>query len=231
MPQTPVLSEVFNTVSRRHLLCGVAACASWGALAPSSHAQGAKEALSAEKWQEMLKPGPMGDHVLGSADAPITIVEYASLTCIHCKNFHDQVMPKLKEKYIETGKVRFIFREVAYDALALAGFMLANCSGDKMYYPVLGALFSSMEDWARSNDPAKALLQVVKQAGFTQESFETCLRNKELQDKVSAVGQRAQENFGVNSTPAFFINGTMQRGASSFEEFETLILSKMPPQK
>lgn len=216
-PYVPKLDGEYPVTLTRRALMGTTIA---GLLPVTAHAQRAADALPADKWAAMLKPAATGDHVLGKDDAPVTIVEYASITCVHCKNFHEQVMPKLKEKYIDTGKVRLIFREMAFDALAMAGFMLANCAGKDAYFPLMGALFSTVESWGRAADPAKALLQVVKQAGFTQESFEACLRNKQVQDNVSAVGQQAMDQFGVTSTPTFFINGTIVRGASSFEEFE-----------
>jgi protein-disulfide isomerase len=131
------------------------------------------------------------------------------MTCGHCATFHNKVFPGLKEKYIDTGKVRFIFREFPLDNLAAAASMLARCSGggDKSY-AMAGALFAKQEAWAfvRGN-PVPELFKMARQAGFTQESFDKCLTDQKLLDDITAARERAAKTFGVNSTPTFFING------------------------
>ena len=121
---------------------------------------------------EVAVPGPLGDIVLGNKDAKVTIIEYASMTCSHCATFHEKTWPALKQKWVDTGKVRFILREFPLDPLATAGFMLARCSGNDKYYAIVDLLFSQQKNWAFSNKPVEALLSLVKQAGFSQESFE-----------------------------------------------------------
>jgi protein-disulfide isomerase len=170
----------------------------------------------------LLEPGPLGQEVLGSADAPVTIVEYASLTCGHCAAFHMQTFPALKEKYIDTGKVRFIMREFPLDPLAAAAFMLSRCAGDGKYYQMVDLFFEKQADWTRTDDPVAALMNLSKQAGFTQESFEACLTNQELLDGVNAVKDRGA-TFGVDSTPTFFVNGQMVRGAKTIGEFDAIL--------
>ena len=170
----------------------------------------------------LLEPGPLGQEVLGSADAPVTIVEYASLTCGHCAAFHRQTFPALKEKYIDTGKVRFIMREFPLDPLAAAAFMLSRCAGDGKYYQMIDLFFEKQADWTRTDDPVAALMNLSKQAGFTQESFEACLTNQELLDGVNAVKDRGA-TFGVDSTPTFFVNGQVVRGAKTIGEFDAIL--------
>jgi protein-disulfide isomerase len=171
---------------------------------------------------KLLEAGPLGEEALGSPDAPVTIVEYASLTCGHCAAFHMQTFPALKEKYIDTGKVRFIMREFPLDPLAAAAFMLSRCAGDGKYFGMVDLFFEKQADWTRTDDPVAALMNLSKQAGFTQESFEACLTNQELLDGVNAVKDRGAQ-FGVDSTPTFFVNGEVVRGAKTIGEFDAIL--------
>ena len=172
--------------------------------------------------EELMQPGPLGEKSLGSADAPITMIEYASMTCSHCANFDVKVFPTLKTKYIEPGKLRYMLREFPLDPLAAAGFMLARCSGDK-YYDVIDVLFQTQQKWAFTREPLPQLVAIAKQLGFTQQSFDECLANQQILDGIDAVRQRAAEKFGVNSTPTFFINGTIHRGEMTLEETEKVL--------
>jgi protein-disulfide isomerase len=172
---------------------------------------------------KLLEAGPLGEEALGAADAPVTIVEYASLTCGHCAAFATQTFPALKTKYIDTGKVRFIMREFPLDPLAAAAFMLSRCAGEGKYFQMVDLFFEKQADWTRTDDPVAALLGLSKQAGFTQESFESCLTNQELLDGVNAVKDRGAQEFGVDSTPTFFVNGQVIRGAKTIAEFDAIL--------
>jgi protein-disulfide isomerase len=172
---------------------------------------------------ELNEPGPLGDMVAGKADAPVTIVEYASMTCSHCATFHVQTYPQLKAKYIDTGKVRYILREFPLDELAAGAFMLARCAGNDKYYEVVDALFKGQSAWAFGRNPIPPLFAVAKQFGFNEQSFEKCLSDEKMLEGVKAVRQRAAEKFGVNSTPTFFVNGKIFRGAITFPELEQQI--------
>jgi protein-disulfide isomerase len=175
---------------------------------------------------ELMKPGPLPDLVLGNADAPITVVEYASMTCGHCAAFHNKVLPTLKEKYIDTGKVRFIMREFPLDNLAAAASMLARCAGGDKTFPLISALFSKQDDWAFvRGDPKPNLFKIAQQAGFTQESFEKCLTDQKLLEDISATRSRAVEAFGISSTPTFFINGKKLNAGPTVEEFDKAFAS------
>ncbi|MCX5512349.1 DsbA family protein [Kaistia algarum] len=173
---------------------------------------------------ELMKPGPLGDQSLGPADAPNTIVEYASLTCTHCKHFHDTTWKDLKTKYIDTGKVRFILRDFPLDPLATAGFMLAHAAPGNNFYPMVDLLFDQQANWAFVDAPVPALLNLAKQVGFTQETFELALKNQALLDAVNAVKDRGAKTFGVDATPTFFINGVKAPGALTLEEIEKLLV-------
>jgi protein-disulfide isomerase len=173
--------------------------------------------------QDLSVQGPLGDVALGPADAKVTIIEYASLTCSHCAAFHKDTYPVLKQRYIDTGQVRFILREFPLDPLATAGFMLARCEGEAKYYPITDLLFSQQKTWAFSDKPVDALQQMMRQAGFSQEKFESCLRDQKLYDAVNAVRNRGAEKFSVNSTPTFFINGQRHSGNLSIADIEKII--------
>jgi len=184
-------------------------------------AQRRKDGPSEVSLDELMKPGPLPELVLGKADAPITVVEYASMTCGHCAAFHTKVFPALKEKYIDTGKVRLIMREFPLDNLAAAASMLARCAGDGKTFPLISALFAKQDEWAFvRGDPKPELLKIAKQAGFTQETFEKCLTDQKLLDDISAIRARAADTFGVNSTPTFFINGKKMNAAATLDEFD-----------
>jgi protein-disulfide isomerase len=180
----------------------------------------------AQSQEELMRPGPLPDLVLGKADAPVTIIEYASMTCPHCANFHKTTYPALKEKYIDTGKVRFIFREFPLDELAVAASMLARCSakggsGEKAI-ALIDVLFASQDKWA-VRDPLPALLQISKQAGFTQATFDECLKDQKLYNDILAMRERGSKEYKVESTPTLFVNGKMQKGGASIEELDKLI--------
>jgi len=173
---------------------------------------------------ELEAKGPLDDIPMGSATAPVTIIEYASTTCPHCAAFGINTFPKLKEKYIDTGKVRFIMREFPTppENLAVAAFMLARCAGPEKYYPLIETFFQQQQKWV-IREPLPPLLAIAKQAGFTQQSFEACINDKALLTKVQEMRDRGAQKFKVDSTPTFFINGERHPGAMSIEEIDKII--------
>jgi len=173
--------------------------------------------------QALLAEGPLPEMVMGNADAPVTIIEYASMTCPHCANFHENTLPAIKEKYIDTGKARLIFREFPFDSRAAAAFMVARCAPAEQYFPLVDVMFKQQATWVRAEDPRQPLLQIARLAGFTQESFEACLKNQPVLDKLLAVREKAAKEFKVESTPTFFINGEMHAGALPVEEMSKII--------
>ena len=173
--------------------------------------------------QELAVAGPLGDVVQGPPDAKVTIVEYASLTCSHCGAFHRDTYPALKSRYIDTGKVRFILREFPLDPLATAGFMLARCDGEQKFYPIVDLLFQQQRAWTTTDRPLDALRQMMRQAGFSQEKFDACLKDQKLYDAVNAVKNRGMETLKIDSTPTFFINGQRYPGNMSIDEIEKII--------
>ena len=191
-------------------------------------ALGAIGALGSVAWAETFSvleleaKGPLDDIPMGSATAPVTIIDYASMTCPHCAAFAVNTFPKLKEKYIDTGKVRYIMREYPLDGLAAAAFMLARCSGPDKYYPLIETLFAQQQKWA-VKDPIPPLLAIAKQAGFTQQSFEACVNDKELLEKVQQMRNRGKEKFKVEATPTFYINGERHSGAMAIEDLDKVL--------
>lgn len=192
--------------------------------APPAQAQeGVDGSVSVE---ELLKPGPLPEQVLGSASAPVTIVEYSSLTCPHCAAFHKKTFHELKKKYIDTGKVRFISREFPTGNLAAAAFMLARCVGKRgkgKYFPFLNALFATQEKWAFAGNPVPPLEKMAKQAGLSSAEFEACINDEKLFGDVRSILDRGANKFGVDSTPTFFINGKRVRGNQELKVFEKII--------
>jgi protein-disulfide isomerase len=182
---------------------------------------GGARAQSVEE-AELMMPGPLGEVSIGSDKAPVTIIEYASMTCPHCAHFTTETFPALKEKYIDTGKVRFIFREFPFDPVAAGAFMLARCAGNDKFLAVVDLLFHTQRTWAVEK-PLQPLLQTVKQAGFTEKSFKECLANQKVLDGVEWVRNRGAERFKVDSTPTFFINGQMQKGDMSLADMEKVM--------
>ena len=174
---------------------------------------------------DLMKPHTLPDMVMGDDKAPVTIIEYASMTCPHCAHFQETTFPELKKRYIDTGKVRYISREFPLDSLAAAAFMLARCAGqdDKTkYFALVDTLYRQQRTWAVEK-PLAPLFAIAKQAGFTQQTFDACLSNQKILDGLENVRDRAAKQFKVESTPTFFINGTMVSGAVSIEEMAKLI--------
>ena len=172
--------------------------------------------------EELMKPGPLAEMQIGRPDAPITVVEYASMTCSHCANFHNKVYPELKTKYIDTGKVRLIMREFPLDDRATGAAMLARCTGEGRSFALMSALFARQDEWAfvAKESFVPELSKFARQAGFTEESMRQCLTDQDLMDKVLTARKRAADEFGVTSTPTFFINGKRLTGGGSLEDFE-----------
>jgi protein-disulfide isomerase len=213
----PPTTEFPVIISRREFALGVSALA----LATAMTGFPGVGPAHAQNMAELMTAGPLGEMAQGDEKAPVTIIEYASMTCPHCAAFHQTTYPELKKRYIDTGKVRFIFREFPLDQLAAAGFMLARCAGPDKYFPMIDTLFAQQQTWVVQR-PLAPLLAIAKQAGFSEESFNECLKNQKVLDGIEDVRQRAMK-LNVQSTPSFFINGKPLRGAFTIEEFEKQI--------
>jgi protein-disulfide isomerase len=210
------------------LLKGASAIAIIVAVGGIESLQGAHPASAQSVAQaDLLVPPPLGDRALGKDDAPVTIVEYASMTCPHCAHFAETTFPELKKRYIDTGKVRFIFREFPLDSLAAGAAMLARCADKDKYYPLIETLFQTQKNWVVEK-PIPALMALAKQAGFTEASFNACLSDQKMLDEMQAEQKRASEKFGVNSTPTLFVNGKKQVGGVSIEDLAKVIDPLLP---
>jgi protein-disulfide isomerase len=163
------------------------------------------------------------DRILGNPEAPITIVEYASLTCPHCAHFANDVLPELKKEWIDTGKAKLVLRDFPLDEPALRAAMIARCAPPERYYAFADTFFSAQEKWVRSGDYRETLARLAKLGGMGQAEFDTCIKNTELENKIVEGRLKASQELEVSSTPTFFINGSKLAGAPSREEFEKLL--------
>jgi len=167
----------------------------------------------------------LAERVLGDPKAPVTILDYSSMTCPHCATFHAEVLPKIKESYIDTGKVKLVFRDFPFDKAALSASMLAHCAPAERYFPLTDVLFKSQGQWSRAADPAKALAQYGKLAGMSQETIDACFANTALADGILNSRMVGQNQHKVEATPTFILNDGKERveGAQSFEVFAKAI--------
>src|SRR5712671_3538129 len=181
----------------------------------------------AQSASDVAKPQSLPDMGLGPANASVTITEYASMTCPHCAVFTETVFPKIKSEFIDSGKIRFVFREFPLDIKAAAGSMLARCIAKDdapKYFAVVDLLFKQQNEWVVKNT-TETLTRIGLQAGLSKQAVEECLKDQALLDKIAADQKFASEVLKVNSTPTFFINGEMVKGETSFEEFDKKIKS------
>ena len=179
----------------------------------------------AQSASDVAKPVSLPDMALGPANPSVTITEFASMTCPHCAAFNETVFPKIKSEYVDTGKVRYVFREFPLDIKAAAGSMLARCIAKDdagKYFAVIDMLFRQQNDWVIKNT-TETLTRIGKQAGLSQQAVEDCLKDQALLDKIAADQKYASDVLKVDSTPTFFINGEKIKGETSFEEFDKRI--------
>jgi len=211
-----VIRRVFSTALSLAALAAVSAVAPQ-TLVGEAKAQSAMEALVA-------KPVALPDMTLGSAKASVTITEYASMSCPHCAAFEQNVFPMIRSKYIDTGKVRYVFREFPLDIKAAAVSMVARCmAGDdaEKFFGAIDIMFKQQDQLM--TDTQESLKRIGGQAGMSGDAVEACVKNQAMLDKLSADEQFANETLKVDATPTFFINGEMSKGAMSFEEMEQKI--------
>jgi len=210
----------FQVITRRNLLIAASTVAIVVAIAGIEGLQPA--AAQSAGAAELLVPPPLGDRMLGKEDAPVTVVEYASMTCPHCAHFHETTYPELKKRYIDTGKVRFIFREFPLDPLAAGASMLARCADKEQFFPLIETLFQQQSKWAVEK-PIPQLLAIARQAGFSEEKFKACLSDQKMLDAMQAEQKRATDKFQVNSTPTLFVNGKKHVGGISIDDLAKVI--------
>lgn len=215
----------FTGAAAAALLLSLGSTAAWSQTT-STAAPAAVEAPAPEGSTDVAKlmaPQALPDVVLGDPNAKVTIVEYASMTCSHCRDFHSESWPTIKRDYVDTGKVKFILREFPFDPRALAAFMLARCAGDDKRTAMVDVLFDQQREWAAAENASVALLKIAQLSGMSQDQFKACLSNSDLQTKVVAVQTAGQNEFGVKATPTFFVNGDKYAGALSAEQMAAVI--------
>jgi len=179
-------------------------------------------ALSPER--AAAQPSPIHDMVLGNAKAPITVIEYANFTCSHCADFYNDVMPELEKRYVDTGKVKFIFRDYPTDAYGLKASTLARCMPEQQYYPFIKVLFKNYATWVRAPKPEETLMQYASMSGLTPEKAKTCLDDTKLMDALVELRTTAAEKYDITGTPTFLINDGEEKivGARSVEDFSKI---------
>lgn len=188
------------------------------ALAPWAQAQDANDAAG----KMLAAASPLGDRVLGQAEAPVVMVEYASATCPHCAEFHAKVLPLIKAEYIDTGKLRFIFREFPLDQAALGAFMLARCVPEDKYFATIDLMFRQQAIWMKG-DKAAELLKVTQMAGMDKAGFEACLKRADIAKAIIESSRKAAKDFGIKGTPAIFVNGRMIDGHKEMADVKAAI--------
>jgi protein-disulfide isomerase len=178
-----------------------------------------------------VRPGhaaEVAERTLGDAAAPVTIIEYASLTCPHCAHFHTEELPPIKAKYIDTGKAKLVFRDFPLDQVALQAAVLAHCAGDARYFRFLDAMFASQESWARASDPVAALKQLAKLGGLPEAEADACLADRTMQDAVLQARLDGEQQFDVASTPTLIIGGKIYKGGRGIDEISKAIDPLLP---
>lgn len=161
--------------------------------------------------------------VIGNADAPVEVVEYASLSCPHCRVFHDEIYPVLKKEYIDTGKIKFIYRDFPTNSPGLAAAMIARCAGPERHAGMIDIFFDTQLQWGRSETPLQALTMVSRMAGLGPDEVDACLKNSDLLNGINARTKKANEEKGVNATPTLFVAGKKVEETNSLEKVKAAI--------
>ena len=170
----------------------------------------------------LLKPGPLPELAMGDPSG-LPVIEYGSLTCPHCATFSREVFPELKKDYIDTGKVRYIFREFSRNALDVAAFVLARCVGDDKAFAAIELLFNEQDKWAFVDKPLEPLIAAMRATGMTKEQATQCLQNQKLADGVVAVTKRANDEVKLTGTPTFVIDGKVYGGELTFDQLKAIL--------
>jgi protein-disulfide isomerase len=200
-------------LDRRTLIRGAVALAGLTGFARASFAD-----VNLAKLNE---PSAIGEMTMGPDDAKVTVIEYASASCPHCANFYKTTFQELKKQYIDTGKIRFVFREFPHNDAGLAAFMVARCAPKEKYFPLVDTFFQTQDSWLEN--PAEGLFKIAQLAGFTKASFDACLKNDGVAKGIIGVRDKAESEFGVTGIPTFFINGQVLNGETTIGQFKGII--------
>ena len=214
--------------NRRGVIATIAALAATGLTARAQTAGESSEETAAPEsdgggGEQTSADYPTGDIALGDEDAPLTVYEYASLTCPHCATFHMNTWPEVKREYVDTGKVRFILREVYFDQYGLWASMVARCGGERGFYPMVEAFLEQQSAWTQAQDIGEAIQQIGRRAGLSSSRLAECLSDREYAKALLESYQENREAHDIQSTPTFIIDGEKHTGDMSFEEFSALL--------
>jgi protein-disulfide isomerase len=200
------------------LIAAVLALAACGGVGPQTDAGDPKTAPA----DDVLQAGPLGDRVMGKPNAPVTVIEYASLTCPHCANFQRNVFPRVKKEFIDTGKVRFVVREFPIGHTSGTAAIINRCAPEDKYFALFNAFLLRQPEWVSLEIRPDAIYAVAKSSGMSRETFDKCLTNQSIIDALTGVKQRGRQ-FGVKGTPTFFINGQKAQGEVTFDQIKAMI--------
>jgi protein-disulfide isomerase len=222
-------------MNRRNILIGLGAVAAGAAAGgawwlrsgqqPAPMASGTAAAPQATTLATAAGEMPLfdDDHILGKADAPVTILEYASLTCPHCAAFHSDTLPQVKSEWIDTGRARLVFRHYPLDQLALRAAAAANCVQGDAFFGFMDVLFQNQDKWARSDDPLAAVGQYAALAGLDKATYEKCVNDEAALDRIIEKQTDGRDRYNVTSTPTFVVNGTPVAGNRPYDEFKSIL--------
>lgn len=183
----------------------------------------AKSMLGPQDTGPLFENIKIKDHIMGSADAKVTIIEYASLTCPHCANFHTNTFKQFKENYVDTGKVKFIYRNFHLDRLALAGAMLAQCAPEDQFFSVTDVIFTTQQTWVRADNQFEELSKILKLVGYSEEKINECFAKSEIISDMLDDRKYAADVLNVNSTPTLFINGEKYEANNDYATFSAAV--------
>ncbi|MGB2932364.1 MAG: DsbA family protein [Methyloceanibacter sp.] len=187
----------------------------------------ANKALNVPAAEELMREGPLGERAIGNPNAPVTVIEYASLTCPHCAHFQRDVWPRVKKEFIDTGKIRFIVREFPIGRTSGAAAIATRCVPPEKYFALHSAFLLRQPEWVSQEVRPDAIYAVAKSSGITRAAFDTCMANQTIIDGLTEVKQRGRQ-FGVIGTPTFYANGRKAQGTITFEQFKALIDPQSP---
>ncbi len=207
-------------ITRRFLIAGMTGFA--GTVAASPLLQLASLPAAASNWEKA------GDLAIGAPEAPISVIEYFSLTCPHCRDFHTETFPRMRTEYVDTGKVRFIARDFPLNRPALDAAILAHCAGPERYFAFVETLFNTFDNWTRAANYLNALGQIGQLGGISEGQFQACLDDQTLETKIFSSILEAQETYDIKSTPSFIINGKKHEGDMRFDAFAKTLDSYLP---
>jgi protein-disulfide isomerase len=205
------------------VLAAAASALSLSGMAPALAADGDTVDMA-----KLMAPAGFADKVQGSADAPVTVIEYASPTCPHCAAFSNDILPTFEETYVKPGHVKFILRPFVRNVLDAAVFMLADAAGETNYHNVISTYFKTQNTWGTSDKPRDAILEIAKQLGFTQETFDAALTNQALFTGMQTLRDQALNDFGLAGTPTFYVNGKTLSGEKTLEQLAAEIDPLLP---